>query len=476
MTCVHRPSVEALIDDELPRSARAEVEQHLTSCVTCAAARADGVALRRVLQAGLRRTVPKRQLDALTGRIVAGPDEPAASPSSGRAAAVTAKRNGASAKSSGRAAQAASAPAALAPRSPHKPTTPVSAAPPPTSASPPAVPGYAIQSKLGVGGMGTVFRATQQSMGRDVAVKLLAPRFTRDGTYVKRFLREARAAASLNHPNIVRTIDAGSCPAGYYHAMELVEGESLRERLRRGPLTTRNALAIVFGIASALEHAEQHGIVHRDIKPDNIMIEASTGRPKLADLGLARFEAKTHDTGSLTVAGTVMGTPNYMSPEQVRDTSTADHRSDMFSLGATLYHSVVGRAPFRAASAMEVLTRVLEESLALPADLEFSSDLRRVFALMVNPRPSRRYQTASDLLLDLRALLADEPPPIALGILKPATESMVTAQGGSSAAAVPTSVRRRRAALPARRQSSGLAVAVIVVSVVAIVGMLALKR
>ena len=182
---------------------------------------------------------------------------------------------------------------------------------PDTDTKPSAIGGFELLATLGKGGMGVVFKARQVSMDRIVALKVLPPNLAKDETYVSRFLREARSAAKLNHPNIVQGIDVGEAGGHYYFAMEFVDGFTVKELIRRqGRIEEKQALNIVGGVARALEHSAKHGIIHRDIKPDNIMISRE-GAVKLADLGLARTVEKP-DT--LTIEGTALGTPYYMAP------------------------------------------------------------------------------------------------------------------------------------------------------------------
>jgi len=281
-----------------------------------------------------------------------------------------------------------------------------------TPSATPAKPGnrlgnFMLLSRIGSGGMGVVFRAIQLTTGRHVALKLLPRRLARDKAYVGRFLREAQAAARLDHPNIVRAIDAGEAAGRFYFAMELVAGESLKERLRRlGRLPEREVVAIGRQIALALEHANARGIVHRDVKPANILITPE-GVAKLADLGLAR-----HSTdGSVTLDGLPIGTPLYMSPEQARGRE-ADIRSDIYSLGATLYHAATGSLPFVGENATAVITKHLFEKPVPPRQRapQISEGLSLVIMKMLAKRPADRYQNPTRLLADLERVAAGRPP------------------------------------------------------------------
>jgi len=205
--------------------------------------------------------------------------------------------------------------------------------------------GYRIERRLGSGGMGDVYLARQMSLDREVAVKILPPELAGDAGYVERFLSEARAAAKVAHENIVAAVDAGEAKGRYYFVMEYVEGETLHSIIKRGgALPEKRALEFAKQVARGLEKAHSHGLVHRDIKPANIMI-ARDGRAKILDFGLAR-EIQTDVTA--TQAGNVHSSPAYASPEQCRAEPDLDHRSDMYSLGVTLFEALTGRLPFEA--------------------------------------------------------------------------------------------------------------------------------
>ena len=206
------------------------------------------------------------------------------------------------------------------------------------------VPGYQLRVELARGGMGAVYRAYQVSMDRVVAVKVLAGKFTEDAVFVERFMKEARLAARLNHPNIVQAIDVAESDGHYFFVMELVEGSALSALLReRGKLPPLEACGLVLQIARALEHASRFGMLHLDVKPGNIMV-TPTGCAKLADFGLARH---VEDEDILCAQKKVIfGTPHYMSPEQIAG-ADLDSRSDIYSLGVTFYEMVTGLNPSR---------------------------------------------------------------------------------------------------------------------------------
>jgi serine/threonine-protein kinase len=274
----------------------------------------------------------------------------------------------------------------------------------------PAIAGFEILGRLGSGASGVVWRAKHLALDRLVAIKVLHSDLARDRRFVQRLQREARVAARLDHPGIVRGFDLGEVEGVPYFVMEFVEGRSLKTLLReRGRLTEAEAIDLGIALAEALEHAHAQGIVHRDVKPGNVLLTAS-GRPKLADFGLARAPLDL----SLTREGTTLGTPEYLAPEQARDVTRADARSDLYGLGATLFHVAVGTPPFTGARIADVLTKVLFEPP--PDPLATNPDLSPGFGLVVRKLlqkdPSRRYGDARALLEDLRRLRAHRPPAI----------------------------------------------------------------
>ncbi len=203
---------------------------------------------------------------------------------------------------------------------------------------------FEVVDKLGQGGMGAVYRARQISLGRMVALKILPAQFEEDDDFVTRFQREARVAANLNHPNLVRVYASGLAEGSHYIAMELVEGENLSRRVKRGALPPGEAVRICLAVARALHCGWQSAqLIHRDIKPSNIYLSHS-GEVKLGDLGLAKSLAG--NTTGLTHTGTMMGTPHYISPEQARGDKTIDFRTDIYSLGCTLYQCLTGQTPY----------------------------------------------------------------------------------------------------------------------------------
>jgi len=269
--------------------------------------------------------------------------------------------------------------------------------------------GYRLESKLGQGGMGVVFKATETSLDRPVALKVLSPKIAEDERSLQRFLREARSAAKLRHPHIVAAYDVGQSPEGYhYFAMEFVDGESLRARIKRQTaLDQREATEIILSVARGLQHAEAVGMVHRDIKPDNILIDQD-GTPKSADFGLA----KTHEDPTVTQAGGVIGSPHYMSPEQAAGKQDIDIRTDLYSLGVTYYQAIVGKPPFSGETAGVIISKQINDPA--PAAHEqnalVSEYTSRVILKMMAKDPAERYQTCGELIEDLEKLLAGQTP------------------------------------------------------------------
>jgi eukaryotic-like serine/threonine-protein kinase len=286
---------------------------------------------------------------------------------------------------------------------------------------------YEVLSPIGAGGMGEVYRARDPKLQRDVAVKVLPERLAGSESALARFEREARVVAALSHPNILAVHDLGREGATAYTVMELLEGRSLREELREGPLPPRKAAAFAAQAAEALAAAHEKGVVHRDVKPENLFV-GPDGRLKVLDFGLARQEPE--EAGGArggseiptlvrhTDPGTVVGTVGYMSPEQVRG-DPADHRSDVFSLGCVLHEMLTGRRAFDRATAAETMTAILRED---PAPLEDSGvavppALGRIVAHCLEKKPGERFQSARDLAFDLASF--DGSSSRAVGTLAP---------------------------------------------------------
>ncbi|HEX4139794.1 MAG TPA: serine/threonine-protein kinase [Candidatus Methylacidiphilales bacterium] len=258
--------------------------------------------------------------------------------------------------------------------------------------------------ELGRGGVGTVYLADHQTLRIEVAIKILSPALSLDNPALgERFIREAQLAASIRHANVIAVMDAAlDEPSGaYYIVMEYISGGSLAWHLRHGPLPEMKALGVVAGIAQALIAAEDGRIVHRDIKPENILLDPR-GTPKLADLGLAKNVIDTH--ASITLGGSFMGTPAYMSPEQARDAKVADTRDDIYSLGATFYECLTGVPPFQGETPYNIMSELLTKPSPRPRDvrpeLHGATDL--VCRKMMAKSRDLRYGCARDLLRDLQ--------------------------------------------------------------------------
>ncbi|MEP6995663.1 MAG: protein kinase [Acidobacteriota bacterium] len=278
---------------------------------------------------------------------------------------------------------------------------------------------YEILAPLGAGGMGEVYRARDGRLGREVAVKIVPERLASDPDLLSRFEREARAIAALSHPNIVTIHDVGRDRDISYAVTELLEGDTLRIRIAQSALSWQKAVGIAVSVADALAAAHSRGIVHRDIKPDNVFLTLD-GRVKLLDFGLARWKPSLIDSGATSVPtavaptepGLVLGTAGYMSPEQIRG-EPADIASDIFSLGCLLYELVVGRSPFPGRTGAEIMAATLrDEAPALSeASPETPPDLDRIVAHCLEKNPEERFQSARDLAYDLRAVLAAAASP-----------------------------------------------------------------
>jgi len=267
---------------------------------------------------------------------------------------------------------------------------------------------YEILEELGAGGMGKVYRARDLTLERLVALKTLAHQFSSDAGFVRRFLKEARAAARLNHPNIVQIYDFGCVDSIYYLAMEFVDGHSLGTYLKRGHFSETESVQIIRHACRALSVAHADGIVHRDIKPDNMML-TSRGEVKLVDLGIAK---RVDEDQSLTQTGQAIGTPHYISPEQIRGQKDVDSRADVYSLGATLYHLVTGHTPYSGASGPIVMSMHLVEPLPDPRRYEsgLSEGICRVIRRMMAKNRDERYGDVYALDLDLYRLQCGETP------------------------------------------------------------------
>ncbi len=267
-------------------------------------------------------------------------------------------------------------------------------------------PRYHVLKLLGVGGMGSVFKAEHRVMERLVALKVLNRDLVADSDALKRFRQEVRAAARLNHPNIVTAHDADESGGVHFLVMEYVEGQSLAEFIdRNGRMTVPRACECIRQAAVGLQHAFEKGMVHRDIKPQNLMIGAQ-GRVKILDFGLARFASErsrgdpaAESQRGLTQTGAIMGTPDYMAPEQATDARRADIRADIYSLGCTLFHLLAGEPPFPDGGALQKVVQHLEKAPRSLSDVraEVSRELAAVVARMLAKDPAKRYQTPAEV-------------------------------------------------------------------------------
>jgi serine/threonine-protein kinase len=275
------------------------------------------------------------------------------------------------------------------------------------------IPGYEMLEKLGQGAMGTVYKARQLSMNRLVAIKTLHPRYAASPDFLKRLTGEAHIAAKLSHNNIVQAIDVGRAGDLHYFVMEFVPGTTIKQELEEGKLyKEKEAVEIVLQIAQALQHAHRRGLIHRDVKPANIILTLD-GIAKLADLGMAR---ETEDRARARAEkGITIGTPYYIAPEQIHGHEDIDVRADIYSLGATLYHMVTGRPPFPHKGIDVVLQAHLTEDLIPPDHVrpELSSGLGEVVEFMMAKDRKQRYRNPDDLIVDLECLLNGEPPKLA---------------------------------------------------------------
>ncbi len=263
---------------------------------------------------------------------------------------------------------------------------------------------YRIEASLGEGGMGHVYLAMDTRLGRQVAIKILSPDLAQDPSNLQRFLQEARLASSLSHPNIAYIHEIGQAGGMHFLAMEYIEGESLTKKIAHAPLPIADVVAIGSQIADALDAAHSKGIVHRDIKPSNVIITPQ-GRVKVLDFGLAKLQSPRQaqdETQVLSSPGAVIGTVEYMSPEQALG-GEVDHRSDLFSLGAVLYEMCTGRVPFAGNTPSETIARLLNGALEAMARFNYDvpRELDRIVRKCLQRDLGKRYQSAREVAIDL---------------------------------------------------------------------------
>jgi eukaryotic-like serine/threonine-protein kinase len=293
---------------------------------------------------------------------------------------------------------------------------------------------YEVVAPLGAGGMGEVYRARDARLGRDVAIKVLPASFSSDPDRLRRFEQEARAAGALNHANILAIYDIGTHDGSPFLVTELLDGETLRERLQSGPLPLRKALDVGVQVARGISAAHEKGIVHRDLKPANLFL-TTDGRVKILDFGLAKLkqpegasagetQAPTKTVDAETEPGIVLGTVGYMSPEQVRG-KPADARSDIFSLGTILYEMLSGERPFQRDSSADTMAAILKED---PPELsnegrKIPPGVERIVRHCLEKDPAERFQSARDLAFDLETLSGTSTAATARGRVAPKSQS-----------------------------------------------------
>ncbi|XAM00300.1 protein kinase [Phycisphaeraceae bacterium D3-23] len=275
------------------------------------------------------------------------------------------------------------------------------------------IPGYQILSKLGAGAMATVYKARQLSLDRIVAIKVLPQKHSNDPNFIQRFHDEGKAAAKLNHPNIVGAYDVGQAGNFHYFVMEFVDGRTVYDDIsKHGAYSEEDALKIAIQVTQALTHAHAAGFIHRDVKPKNIMI-SNSGTVKLADMGLAR--AVSDREAAEAEQGKAYGTPYYISPEQIRGEVEIDFRADIYAMGATLYHMVTGRVPYEGPNPSAVMHRHLKDELIPPDHINthLTSGISEIIEVAMAKSTRKRFATTEDLLHDLEQVARGEKPTIA---------------------------------------------------------------
>jgi serine/threonine protein kinase len=328
---------------------------------------------------------------------------------------------------------------------------------------------FEVIGQLGQGGMGTVYRARQISLNRQVALKILPTRLATDPEYVARFQREARVAANLAHPNLVRVYASGSAAGCHYIAMELIEGETVADWLRRGPMPMLDALRVILDVTHALECGWRTAhLIHRDIKPGNIFL-SEEGMVKLGDLGLAKTAGS--ETTGLTQTGAMMGTPHYISPEQARGNKELDFRADIYSLGCTLYQILSGRTPYSGGDALAVMSMHL--NAPPPAILKVLPHcpipLARLVGRMLKKQRRERQSSYEELIAQIETVRAQLDPSCVAPVSSVAAAATSLPNTPVAAGSAPVTTK------PGKKKSPVPLYAVIgaVVAVAAIVGWLA---
>jgi eukaryotic-like serine/threonine-protein kinase len=327
---------------------------------------------------------------------------------------------------------------------------------------------YELHRKLARGGMSDVYLARDQVLDRPVAVKVLFPEYAKDATFVERFRREAQAAAKLNQPNIVSVYDWGEELGTYFIAMEYIEGQSLSEIIRaEGALAPRRVAEIGADVAAALGFAHRHGVVHRDVKPGNVMIETS-GQVKVADFGIAQALSGS-EQAQLTRAGSVMGTATYFSPEQAQG-KQVDNRSDLYSLGCVLFEMLTARPPFDGDSPVAIAYKHVQELAVPPSQLGFDvpAPLEAIVMKLLSKNPDNRYDNAEDLRADLSRYLDGQPVSAAAAVAAAAAPLAATmalpATPGPATGYVPAADDYEAP----RRRGSGVLIGILVLLLIAL--------
>lgn len=314
------------------------------------------------------------------------------------------------------------------------------------------IPGYTLKKKLGQGGMAAVFLAEQESFQREVALKVMFPQIAKEPGFAERFLQEARTVARLTHPHIIVVHDVGVANGLHYFAMEYHTGGDLTHRIRNGGITAYQALTITSQIADALALAHEHQIIHRDIKPDNILFRAHNDAAILTDFGIA----KSLDVDmQLTQLGSAVGTPKYMSPEQARG-QKVDGRTDIYSLGVMLFEMLTGRAPFQADEALALGIKHCQDPIPrLPGEL---SRYQPLIDRMLAKEPKDRHADAHALIADIEALQKPGGKPAAKGPASPpAPASQASTAATVISAVIPAGAGGSPSSAPAASAANGYA-------------------
>ena len=299
---------------------------------------------------------------------------------------------------------------------------------------------YEVVRKLGSGGMADVYLAYDRLLGRQVALKVLSSRYANDEQFVERFRREASAAASLNHPNIVQIYDRGEAEGTYYIAMEYLEGRRLKDIiLKYAPLSPELIVSVAIQIVEALRFAHRRNIIHRDIKPQNIMVDAE-GRVKVTDFGIAR----AGNASTMTEAGSILGTAHYLSPEQAQG-RPVEAASDLYSLGVVMYEMATGKLPFDGDNPVTIAMQHVHEQPVPPRSLvpDLPENLEAVILRALAKEPTERYLTAQAMLDDLRRVQAGEPVALPAAYAEEPTRVMTTDEKFASGPQA-TQVRKRK--------------------------------